>query len=111
MELNLEQSENLAVVEVGTDSLDAGNADELKTKMSPIIEKNPKVLLDLNQVTFVDSSGLGAILSCMRQLNGKNGTLCVCEAQKPVRALFELVRFHRIIDIFNTRSEALNSQS
>ena len=59
-----------------------------------------KVVFDLRELRFVDSSGLGAILSCLRQLNGKGGELKLCGMTKPVRALFELVRMHKIFDIY-----------
>jgi len=67
------------------------------------------VILDLSEVQFVDSSGCGAILGYLRQLNSAGGDLKLCTVSKPVRSLFELVRLHRILDIFNTRDEAAKS--
>jgi anti-sigma B factor antagonist len=65
------------------------------------------VVLDMSALNFVDSSGLGALLSCLRAMNGKNGQLRLYGMTKPVRALFELVRMHRIFTIYNSREEAL----
>jgi anti-sigma B factor antagonist len=56
---------------------------------------------------FVDSSGLGALLSCLRTMNNKSGQLRLFGMAKPVQALFELVRMHRIFSIHNNRDEAL----
>jgi anti-sigma B factor antagonist len=67
------------------------------------------VVLDLSQVRFVDSSGLGSILSCLRQMNAKGGELNLCGITKQVRALFDLVRMHRIFDIYDTRDEAVRA--
>jgi anti-sigma B factor antagonist len=67
------------------------------------------VVFDLRELRFVDSSGLGAILSCLRQLNAKGGDLKLCEMTKPVRALFELVRMHKIFDIYVTKEQALRA--
>jgi anti-sigma B factor antagonist len=61
----------------------------------------------MSELKFVDSSGLGAILSCLRQQNASGGELKLCGMLKPVRALFELVRMHRIFDMYNTREEAI----
>ena len=61
------------------------------------------------QVTFVDSAGLGAILSLFRKLNAQGGELKLCSVAGPVRLLFQLVRFHRVFDIFNTRDEAIKA--
>ena len=64
-------------------------------------------VLALPELKFLDSSGLGAILSCLRQLNASSGELKLCGMSKGVRALFELVRMHRIFDLYNTREEAI----
>jgi anti-sigma B factor antagonist len=57
----------------------------------------------------VDSSGLGAFISCLRKLNGKGGDLKLCGMSKQVRAVFELVRMHRIFEIFGTTDEAVHA--
>jgi len=66
-------------------------------------------VLDLSRLRFVDSSGLGALLSCLRQLTGRGGDLRLSGMSKPVRALFELVRMHRIFDIYPTKEEAIKA--
>ncbi len=88
------------------DELDASNAGDLKRAMAPLWETHTKLVIDLGRVRFVDSSGLGAMLSCLRQLTAKGGDLKLCGMSKQVRATFELVRMHRIFDIFGTREEA-----
>ena len=107
MPLTITTENGIAFVEANLDALDASNVQAFKSGMSPVIAEHAKVVLDLTHVRFVDSSGLGAILSSMRQLNGKGGDLKICSVSKSVRALFELVRFHRILDLLNTREEAV----
>ena len=68
-----------------------------------------KLVFDMNALRFVDSSGLGALLSCLRQVHSSGGDLKLCEMAKTVRALFELVRMHRIFEIYSSREEALRS--
>ena len=67
------------------------------------------MVFDLSKLRFVDSSGLGAFLSCLRKLNAKGGDLKLCGMSKQVRAVFELVRMHRIFDIYGTREEAVRA--
>ena len=109
MEFNEEKIEDVTVVELKTDVLDANNAKEFKAGISPILEKNQKVVFDMSQVGFLDSSGCGTILSCLRQLNSAGGDLKMYGLQNPVRSLFELIRMHRIIEIFNAKEEAVKS--
>lgn len=100
---------SVAVFRIPGDTLDASSTKEFKRTVAPMLEEQQEVVFDLSELKFVDSSGLGAILSCLRQMNGKSGRLVLCEMTKPVRALFELVRMHKIFDIFNTRDEAVAS--
>ncbi len=101
--------DDIEVAHLQGEALDASNAKEFKAKAASLIVPGAKVVLDLSGLRFVDSSGLGALLSCLRQLNACGGSLKLCSMQKPVRALFELVRMHRVFEIFNTREEALQS--
>jgi anti-sigma B factor antagonist len=86
--------------------LDASHAQNFKRNMKDILENHTQIVCDMSQLEFVDSAGLGALVSCLRQLKATGGDLKLCHLAKPVRALFELVRMHRIFDIFHTREEA-----
>ena len=95
------------VVTIQEENLDAGNVKAFKDAMQPIMDGHKAVLIDMSQLNFVDSSGLGALLSCLRTMNNKDGQLKLFAMTKPVQALFELVRMHRIFSIYNTRDEAV----
>lgn len=95
------------IVTIGSENLDAGNVKTFKEQIAPTLNEFGTVLVDMSQLTFVDSSGLGALLSCLRTMNNKNGQLKLFAMAKPVLALFELVRMHRIFAIYNSRDEAL----
>ena len=109
MEMTTETVGDVTVVILPGEQLDAGNAKDFKRDIAAVLEPCSKVVFDLRELRFVDSSGLGAILSCLRQLNAKGGDLKLCEMTKPVRALFELVRMHKIFDIYVTRGDALRA--
>ncbi|BCS95207.1 anti-sigma factor antagonist [Desulfoluna limicola] len=107
MKINSETINDIVVVDVLADSLDAGNTREFRDAITPLIKGGSTLVLNLETVKFLDSSGCGSILSCLRQLNANGGDLKVCGLQKTVRSVFELVRIHRIIDIFDNRDEAI----
>ncbi|HJY82285.1 MAG TPA: STAS domain-containing protein [Candidatus Binatia bacterium] len=109
MEMITEKMGDVTVVVLPGEQLDASNAKEFKRDIAPVLEANAKAVFDMSQLRFVDSSGLGAILSCLRQLNAAGGDLKLCGLSKPVRALFELVRMHRIFDIYSTKDEAIRA--
>ena len=107
MQLDIEKSGDIAVVTLHAEHLDASIAEEFKRNMAPIVDANSKVVFDMTPLQFVDSAGLGAILSCLRRLSASNGDLKLCGLSKSVRAVFEISRMHRIFDIFPTRAEAI----
>jgi len=107
MKIHSEPINDVVVVDILADSLDAGNTREFREAITPLITPGSTLVLNLETVRFLDSSGCGSILSCLRQLNANDGDLKVCGLQKQVRAVFELVRIHRIIDIFENRDEAI----
>lgn len=109
MEMDVEKIGEVAVVTLPGEHLDVSNIKEFKRNIASALQENSRVVFDLRRLRFVDSSGLGAILACLRQLNNAGGDLKLCEVSKPVRALFELVRMHRIFEIFNTKEDAVHS--
>ena len=109
MEIAVDKIGDVAIAELPVEELDASNAGELKRDIAPLLEAHMKLVIDLGRLRFVDSSGLGAFISCLRKLNAKGGDLKLCGMSKQVRAVFELVRMHRIFDIFGTREEALRA--
>jgi anti-sigma B factor antagonist len=109
MDIPVEQTDGVAVAEIPVDELDASNSADFKRDIASILDRYPKLVVDMGRLRFVDSSGLGAMLSCLRHLSAKGGDLKLCRMSKPVRATFELVRMHRIFEIFATRKEAAHA--
>jgi anti-sigma B factor antagonist len=109
MEIPVDNMGDVNVAAIPVDELDASNAGEFKRDIAPVLQSSTKLVLDLSRLSFVDSSGLGAMLSCLRQLTARSGDLKLCGMSKQVRALFELVRMHRIFDIYGTKEEAIGA--
>ena len=109
MEVAVEKFTGVAVVAVPVEELDASNVAEFKRDMEPILQAQAELVLDLSRLRFVDSSGMGAILSCLRQLTARGGDLKLCGMTRQVRTVFELVRMHRVFDIYATQEEAVRA--
>lgn len=109
MDISVDKIGDISVAVIPVDELDASNTGEFKRNIAPVLQANTKLVLDLSRVRFVDSSGFGAMLSCLRQLSTKSGNLKLSGMSKQVRALFELVRMHRIFDIYGTKDEAVRA--
>jgi anti-sigma B factor antagonist len=109
MQTSVEQVGDVTVVAINEEQLDAGNADDFRQDMAPIIKDCKKMVLDLTRVRFVDSRGCGAILSCLKQLSANRGDLKLCNVSPYVRTVFDLIRLHRICEILPTRDAAVRA--
>ncbi len=69
-------------------------------------KENAFVLLDLSGVTFMDSTGLGAIMTAFRQCKQRAGGLILLRPSQPVRALLQTLKLDRLIPIVETLEEA-----
>lgn len=100
---------DVKVISVPCEVLDAGTADDFKRSIAEELNDGCNLVLDISAVEFMDSTGCGAILSCLRHVVPHGGDLRLGGVQKTVRIILELVRMHRIVDMYNTREEALAS--
>lgn len=107
--LTSHQSGSVLVVTLPEMALDAASVGGFKEQMTPILEQQTQVVLDMTHVRFVDSAGLGCLLGSLRTLQQKKGELKVCGLSKAVRSLFEMVRFHRVVEIFPDSNEAVRA--
>ena len=95
------------VLRVNADSLETDNEAAFRAAMSPLMDKSAHFVIDLTEVEFMDSTGLGAMLSCLRGIKSKGGTLRLCSLSSEVKQLFEMVMMDRVFDIFETPEDAL----
>lgn len=108
--LNILEQGAVVLIEVKEERLDAHNSGNLKTQMLSLFEDGKHdLVIDLKEVRFVDSSGLGALVSGFKNASARNGNLKLCGLQPQVKSMFELTRLHRVFEIFSTAEEALAS--
>lgn len=110
MDIKMEKTEGIAVLYIREDRLDANNSEELKAELRRFFEGGTKdLILDLKEVLFIDSSGLGVLVSGYKNASILHGSLKLSNLQSQVKSMFELTRLHRVFDIFTTVDEALLS--
>ncbi len=105
------ENNDVLVIELREDNLDASNVLEFKLAIQSMMCEQTKVVLDMTTVKFVDSSGLGALISCLRLLIERRGEFKLCVISKTVRALFDLMCMHRVFNIYPSREAAVRSFS
>ncbi len=91
-------------------SIEAGNSKLFKGKVRDLINEGSKIiLLNLSQVEFIDSSGLGSLISIVKLIENMQGALVLCNTQDQVNKIFKLTGVDRVFQIFSDENEALTS--
>ena len=100
-----------------------GNVDVVKLPQRLVMENAPAVrkdllhlidtghqqlVLDLGEVTFVDSSGLSVLVSALKAANKNAGSVALLNLTNDVRALIELTRMHEVFQIFADEQAAID---
>ena len=68
-----------------------------------------KLVIDLEGIKFIDSSGFGVFLSLMKAANNSNGRFKICNIKPDVMELFQVLQLHNVFDIYNNVEECISS--
>ena len=110
MELNLEEhSPQQAVLHV-TGRIDVQSADALKQEIRAAAERGLRQLVvDLDGVQVIDSSGLSALVSGYKAMHEQGGQLVLAGLGEQIKAALELTRLNRVFSIYDNNAAALAS--
>lgn len=87
--------------------LDAAVAVPFKERVARLIESgDDRLVIDLQRVTYMDSSGLGAIVALLKRV-GRTGHLRLANVQGPVARLLTMTRLDRVLDLYESVEAAL----
>lgn len=108
MQVTSELIGNVRIIAVHGE-LDAGNVAQFRAVALPLLASPVKLLIDLSDTRFIDSSGMGAMIACQRHAAAAGGKMKLCGMSPQVRSAFELVRLHLLLDIHASREDALRA--
>ncbi|MEH2135225.1 STAS domain-containing protein [Nostoc sp.] len=82
-------------------NLNATTSQEFRQNITDMLEGGARiVLVDFKDVTFMDSSGLGALVLAFKTLRAADTKLVLCSINEQVRILFELTNMDKVFEIF-----------
>ncbi|MCS1350842.1 anti-sigma F factor antagonist [Mechercharimyces sp. CAU 1602] len=101
---------NVLVVRLAGE-LDHHTAEEVRTRVEKELETGMyrNLILNLQRLTFMDSSGLGVVLGRYKTMAEKKGTMRLCSVQPSVSRLFQLSGIHKILTVYDTEESALTA--
>lgn len=68
-----------------------------------------RIVLDFEEVEFVDSSFLGLLIIVLKRVTASGGDLRICCLREQLRGIFNLMRLDRLFDIYDSQEEAIQS--
>ncbi|MDA3838202.1 MAG: STAS domain-containing protein [Candidatus Delongbacteria bacterium] len=92
-----------------TGRLDASNTTTFKEEFLKWLNETNEFVLDLSRLEFIDSTGLGGIVACMKYASEKDGDLKIACLQSKPRMVFEITRANKIFDIYDDVATAVES--
>jgi anti-sigma B factor antagonist len=105
--LAVTRERDVAVLAPTVKRLDATVAPAFRQAALQVVEQgDTRFVLDLASVEFLDSSGLGAMVSLLKAI-GSRGTLAVCNVRGAVLSLFQLTRMDKVFLILPDRQQAI----
>ena len=107
MNFLLEDVDGIKIIRIKEERLDTSIAPDLKAQLLVLINEGKTVLLNLEDVQYADSSGLGAILLGFRQARDAGGDFAICGVQKRVETMISIAQLTNIITIYKNKEAAL----
>ena len=109
MQINVEEKNGISIFRVEGD-IDINSSPGVKKSFDKVIsEKKDKIVINLKDVGYVDSSGLATLVEVLKNMRGYGGKLKLTNLSPKVMGLFEITKLNKLFDIVAEESDALSS--
>ncbi|EDX74317.1 hypothetical protein MC7420_3841 [Coleofasciculus chthonoplastes PCC 7420] len=89
-----------------TGILDGVSVNQLRREVNDVVESGANiVLVDFQDVTFMNSTGLGALVATLKTVQAAGGQLFICSLCDQVKMIFELTKMNRVFKSFANRED------
>ena len=90
--------------------IDLHASPRVKEQLDPLIaRKQPRVIVDLSRVSYIDSSGLALFIEALQRMQAYGGKFALCGLGPSVRTIFDIARLDQVFTIFPDRTTALSA--
>ncbi len=100
MEIDVNDSGEYLVIKIWYERLDVSVMQETKDKVMKLIEGKDKIILDLSNINFLDSSGLSVLITILKHLNNvENSDLKLCGLNEQPTELMQITQLNNVFTI------------
>lgn len=108
MKFASKQQKGVTIIELSGNVMGGPDATALNEQIHKLLDSGTKkVVIDLHEVQFVNSSGLGMLIGSLNTMRNAGGDLKLARASKKVQGLIEVTKLHRVFDIHETIADAV----
>lgn len=108
MEISQREADKVVILDIQGE-IDLYNAPEIKDTMQKLIEAQKySIIINLEKVSYIDSSGIGALISGLSNLKKYQGSLKIINVYASVKKVFELTKLTSFFEIYDSEEEALS---
>lgn len=110
MEVRTRHLDNIVILEPNGDVTIGGGAEVLRSSVLEVVEANgANVLIDLSGVSFMDSSGVGALISAYTKLSNRGRTVKLLHLSPRVHDMLQIAHLLTIFEVYDDENEAVAS--
>lgn len=101
---------NIFIVKLSGE-VDLYNASKIKDMIATHIKNSTakNIIIDLNEVTYIDSTGIGTLISIKQMIQGANGELRLIHVTNSIKKIFELTKLNMLFKILDDEESAIAS--
>ncbi len=111
MNFSQEEIKDIVIRHVHLSRATKDHAEDFKKFLLKDIEKQNKIIVDLNKCEFIDSTFISTLVTALKAVNQVGGNLKIVAIQSEVRSVLELTGMVKVFEIFNNVKNALDSFS
>lgn len=109
MQIKIEEKDGVKVCFAEGD-IDINTSPQVKKAFDKLAQsKSGKVLINLQKVAYIDSSGLATLVEILKNFKNFGGKLRLCNLSNKVKSLFEITKLEKLFEIMDTEEEALQA--
>jgi anti-sigma B factor antagonist len=110
MKIKQNNQDDVMVLELSGKIMGGPDFEKFKDEVAKILENGyKKVVLDLSGVPWINSTGLGILITGYHSVKAADGQLKICSVKERVLSIFYISQLENIFDVFETREEAVAS--
>ncbi len=108
MHIQIKEQDDIVIFQIEGE-IDLYNSPGLRQQLTSKITKGAKkIIVDFENVKYIDSSGLATLIEGLQKMTRQKGIMCLCALNQSIKDIFEVARLDDVFKIYATVEEAVN---